>query len=139
MGQGSGGHVRLLVARLASSAAADRRTAERAILEMGPDTIAPLLEILVQGKLAEVEPIRELLPKYGPEAIGYLYRAGRRDYGGTGSRVMWEAAAEAVGRMGEPAVPVVMEAFDDPSSIMSGFADRVWKGFTRIRDEFAAQ
>jgi len=111
--------VRPLVARLVSSDASGRMTAERALLEMGPDAVFPLLEILAQGNLAEVEPIRELLPKYGPAAIQALAEAGSRDYGGMNRRVMWNAAAEAVVRMGEPAVPVIIEGFKNPGPLFS--------------------
>lgn len=103
--------VQPLVAQMASDQPAQRAAAEKALLAIGPEAIAPLLQIVKGGNLADVTTIRELLPKYGPGAIEALYEAGRRDFGGTGDQVMWNAATNAVARMGDSAEPIVMDWF----------------------------
>lgn len=103
--------VRPIVQQLASEDVQRRLRAERTLLAMGPDAIGPLLEVLSHGNLAEMIPIQEVLPKYGPGAIGALCKAGLRDFRGGRPETMWKEAIGAVARMGDSAVPRVMEIF----------------------------
>lgn len=100
-----------LVSRLTSEDSTQRTDAARDLVALGPGTIAPLLDIVARGNLAEVIPIREVLPHFGPEAIGAFHSAGRRDFAGLGTKVMWREAVAAVARMGEPATPQIMRWF----------------------------
>jgi HEAT repeat protein len=113
-----------LAKKLCSEDGRMRAAAERDLLAMGPEAVAPLLEILSRGDDVQKMAIRELLPRYGPEAIEFLGEAGSRDLGGMDRRVMWNAAAEAVARMGEPAIPIVMERFKNPGALFT-FATQV--------------
>ena len=103
--------VRPFVSRLASNDPGEREAASRTLLSMGPDAIAPLLDIVAQGNIVDVVPIKELLPKYGPEAMEAFHDAGNRDYAGGRAAVMWTAAAAAVAQMGDAAEPVIMDWF----------------------------
>ncbi len=116
--------VRPFVEGLCSENAASRSAAEKELLAMGPDAIAPLLEILAERREPEAGAIRDILPKYGPGAIRAFERAGYRDYTGQGPRVMWEAAVDAVVRMGDPAVPVILDGFKNPAGELFGFCTR---------------
>lgn len=76
---------------------------------MGPAAIPDLLDAAAGNNLAFAVPARELLPRFGPEAIEPLIEAARIDAGRRDAS--WEEAANAVGRMGREALPQVLSQF----------------------------
>jgi hypothetical protein len=87
--------------------------------------IPVVLEAAASQNTAIAAPAQELLPAFGTDAIDTLYMAGRRDY--TQDHRKWDVAAQAIARMGEPALRVVLKMFtrENPAGSRWTFAVEV--------------